>query len=119
MRNEILKAKILKQIKRSKEIFVLAVDLDGVLCEGEYWGDGEPTPIQENICLVNDLAMSHFIVIHTARRHGMYEKTIKWLKKHGINYHAIRMNKLPADLYLDDKSLNPITNHWKNFWKEK
>jgi len=105
------KTSILKQIKRTKEIFVLAVDMDGVLCEGEYWGGGEPTPIQENIDLVNDLSKSHFIVIHTARRHSMYEKTVRWLNKYGVDYHAIRMEKMPADCYLEDKSFR--------IWKEE
>ena len=119
MRNEILKAKILAQIKRTKEILVFAIDVDGFLCEGEYWGEGEPTPIQENIDLVNDLSKSNFIVIHTARRHSMYEKTIRWLNKYGVDFHSIRMDKMPADVYLDDKSFNPTTNYWKDFWKEK
>ena len=110
MRNELLKAKILKQINRTKEIFVLAVDVDGLLCEGEYWGDGEPTPIQENIDLVNDLSKSNFIVIHTARRHSMYEKTVRWLYKHGVTFHSVTMEKMPADCYLEDKAVR--------VWKE-
>ena len=108
MNNEIRKMLILKQIKRTKEIYVISVDMDGGLCEGEYWGEEEPMPIQDNIDLVNDLARGHFVVIHTARRHGLYEQTIKWLNKYGVEYHAIRMGKMPSDLYWDDKAWNPI-----------
>jgi len=84
-------------------IRVIAVDLDGVLCKGDYWGEGNPEPIEENIKIINQLALKYFIVIHTARRYEWAEHTLKWLKKSGVNYHAIHFEKMPADLYIDDK----------------
>ena len=82
---------------------VIAVDLDGVLCEGLYWGKGEPKPITKNIEAVNQLALKYFIVIHTARRYEWAEHTLKWLKRNGVNYHAIHFEKMPSDIYVDDR----------------
>ena len=102
--------------KRKKEInnsfrnncLVIGVDMDGVLCKGELWVDeiNEPEPIQENIDKINKLSETNFIVIHTARRKKLSEITINWLDKYGVLYHAVRFDKMPADMYIDDKAFN-------------
>ncbi len=81
------------------------MDLDGVLCESEYWGEGDPKPIQKNINIVNRLALKHFVVIHTARRYEWAEHTLNWLDRHGVRYHAIRFGKMPCDVLCDDKAV--------------
>jgi len=87
---------------------VIGVDMDGVLCSGELWEgeNSEPKPIQENIDKINELSKTNFIVIHTARRKESATKTINWLNKYQVVYHAIRFDKMPADLYIDDKAFN-------------
>jgi uncharacterized HAD superfamily protein len=90
---------------------VIAVDLDGVLCEGEYWGlkddEPEPKPKLDMIRQINKLHRSNNIVIHTARRRYLAERTMDWLDKYGVKYHSLRFDKLPTDIYVDDKAWNP------------
>ena len=96
--------------KLGRKILTISVDLDGTLCEGEYWGAEELEPIRPMIDKINRLAKSHFIVIHTARRREWAENTINWLHRHGVRYHSIAFDKMPADVYIDDKCVNPFTN---------
>jgi uncharacterized HAD superfamily protein len=67
----------------------------------------DPKPIPENIRLVNEFSLKAYIVIHTARRYEMAISTLRWLERHNVRYHAIRFDKMPADLYIDDKAFNP------------
>jgi len=101
----------LKNDLNRNKCLVIAVDLDKTLTTNTVWHteDNEPEPNKEMINTINELHKSNFIVIHTARRHELYELTIKWLNKHGVNYHSISMGKMAADVYIDDKSVNPFT----------
>lgn len=95
---------ILKELKPRS---VVAVDLDGTLCEGEFWGDGEPTPKQNMIDLIEKLYKAgHIIIIFTARNRSYFQLTEAWLIKHKVWYHSLCMNKMGADLYIDDKCVN-------------
>lgn len=87
---------------------VIAVDLDGTLCEGEYWGEGIPEPKREIIKQIDDLYMAGaIIIIYTARRPEYARETYAWLDLYGVLYHGVMMQKKPgADVYIDDKSLN-------------
>lgn len=90
---------------------LIAVDMDGTLCLGEWWGrpeDPEPVPNEPILKLVNELYMrGAHIVLYTARQPRMYPATHAWLVKHGVPFHGICMTMKPgADLYLDDKTLN-------------
>ena len=90
-----------------KQNSLIAVDLDGTLSEGEFWGGAEPKPIQKNIDMVNTLyKRGHHIIIVTARHRDHYKVTESWLIKYGVYYHAISMEKMGADLYIDDKCIN-------------
>ena len=87
---------------------LIAVDLDGVLCRGEFWGEGEPEPIPEMIERVREwyIKGAH-IVIYTARQPAHYAATHAWLIKHGVYFHGIAMLMKPgADVYIDDKALH-------------
>lgn len=88
---------------------LVAVDMDGTLCHGEFWTDeGEPK--------VNE-AMKEFvwkiykkgahIIIYTARQPRYYAFTHAWLIRHEIPFHGICMTMKPgAEVYIDDKALN-------------
>ena len=96
-----------------KDRKVYAVDLDGTLCEkisGGWWAKEnapDPKPIPKVIKKVNEwYTQGHTIIIHTARPRMYYEATEAWLIKHGVYYHAIRMGKVRADFYIDDKAIN-------------
>jgi len=87
---------------------LIAVDLDGTLCNGEFWGDTDPTPKQDMI----DLLWSWYkkgahVVIYTARAPKHYAITLAWLIKNEVPFHGIAMQvKIGADIYIDDKALN-------------
>lgn len=88
---------------------IIAIDLDGTLAKGEYWGgDIEPQPVPEMIELLRELHLKRaFIIIYTARMGELYPQTHAWLVKHLVPFHGICMQMKPgADIYLDDKALN-------------
>jgi len=100
-------------IKKAK---VLAIDMDGTLCEEECWTNEEvynAKPRLDVIHKVKKLSKSKFIVIMTARRLDLSEATIRWLNRYEVSYHAISFNKMPCDLLIDDKVMNV-----KDFLKE-
>lgn len=87
---------------------LLAIDMDGTICEGEFWGEGEPKPKQEFIdkMWVWYKKGAH-IIIYTARQPIYYKDTHAWLIKHGVPFHGISMLLKPgANIYIDDKALN-------------
>ena len=47
---------------------------------------------------------NNFIVIHTARSNSIRNETILQLEQLGIKYHALVMEKMRADVYIDDKN---------------
>jgi len=87
---------------------LIAVDLDGTLCRGEFWGGSDPEPIQDRIEFINDLyTRGAHIIIYTARQPKFFTDTYAWLIKYGVMFHGIAMHqKCGADLYIDDKCLN-------------
>ena len=102
--------KELKKILKNPKGKIIAVDLDGTLCEGEYWGeDREPKPKPEMIKLLEEIHLKRgTIIIYTARWAELYRATYAWLIKHKVPFHGICMQIKPgADLYIDDKALNP------------
>lgn len=67
----------------------------------------DATPVPHVIEIVKKAYAQEFVVIYTARQDDLIYETIKWLKRHDVPFHAISNIKMPADLYLDDKSINP------------
>ena len=104
-----IKQKLLEILKKPNDQLI-AVDLDGVLCKGELWGnkENEPIPQTKIIDFFNNLyRKGAHIIIYTARDPKLYALTQTWLDKYGVMYHGITMmKKIGADLYIDDKALN-------------
>jgi len=75
---------------------VYAIDLDGVL------------DIPANVVKVNKLFNNpdNVIIIHTSRCSLIRKETEEFLQKQGVMYHALVMDKLRADYYIDDKNIN-------------
>lgn len=71
---------------------VIAIDFDGTA--------------SNNADKVNKLYddQNNFIVIYTARPEYLRSKTVQALGGLGIRYHALVMDKLRADVYIDDKN---------------
>lgn len=87
----------------------VAVDLDGFLTLETCWTEEEmrhATPRPEVMAWLKEKYKTNFIIIYTARREPFYQVTSEWLKKHNVPYHAIRMEKLPAHEYYDDRAFN-------------
>jgi uncharacterized HAD superfamily protein len=98
----------MEKILKNPNDKLIAIDLDGVLCEGEFWGDGEPVPIPEMITSVREwYVKGAHIIIYTARQPKYYAVTLAWLIKHEVPFHGIAMFVKPgADIYIDDKCIN-------------
>jgi len=77
---------------------IWAIDLDGTLGR-------QGKPIRKNINKCNKLyeGKFNFIIIYTARNETAREETLEYLKKLGVNYHLLVMEKLKADVYIDDR----------------
>ena len=103
---------------------VIAVDLDGVICDRtKKTGHQEKYltcfPIEENIALVNKLYdEGYHIKIYTARGMGIYNErkievldnlfmlTTEQLKDWKVKYHELVMGKTPYQLLIDDRAIN-------------
>jgi len=89
---------------------IYAVDIDGTLCEeqNEWWKYSSATPVKENIEKVNRLyEEGNTIVIFTARFSEDREVTTHWLKKNGVKFHKMVMDKFRADVYIDSAMKKP------------
>ena len=71
---------------------VIAIDFDGTAYD---------YPDKVNQLFDNQ---ENLIIIHTARPEYLRRETEKQLEERGINYHALKMGKLRADVYIDDKN---------------
>ncbi|MFH7835139.1 MAG: HAD hydrolase family protein [Candidatus Aenigmatarchaeota archaeon] len=78
---------------------VYAIDLDGTLISKNN------KPILKNIKKVNKLFedRNNLIIIYTARSESIRKQTKNLLNKLNIKYHILQMEKLRADIYIDDK----------------
>jgi hypothetical protein len=48
---------------------------------------------------------NNFIVVYTARSYNIFHETRDLLSSHKIKYHALVMEKIRADYYVDDKGV--------------
>jgi len=71
---------------------VIAIDIDGTALE-------YPDKVNE---LYED--KNNVIILHTARSCSIRKQTELELHKKGIKYHSLVMDKLRADVYIDDKN---------------
>lgn len=88
---------------------ILAYDMDGSLCKEICWTKEEclkATPNKELIEDLNNHYNDSITIIYTARRDELIGETITWLRNNGVHYWAINNQKMPADLYYDDKCIN-------------
>lgn len=81
---------------------IIAVDLDGVLI------DSKENPFNNNVNMVNKLFENRniFIIIYTARSKEIRKETELILANIKVKYHALVMEKMRADYYIDDKNIN-------------
>ena len=99
----------LKKRLESPDNLLVAVDMDGTLCEGVFWGEGDPAPKKEMIDYLWTLyKKGAHLIIYTARQPRYYAVTHAWLIKNEVPFHGIAMTMKPgADVYLDDSAIHP------------
>ena len=114
----------------SKDKLRVCFDLDNTLVtnptiSGDY---STVKPISKNIQLLNNLKTDgHEIIIYTARRMGTHKNnvgkvikdialvTINTLEKFDIHYDELIFGKPIADIYIDDRAINPYVNNISYF----
>ena len=103
-----LSSKLIERLSKPNDLLI-AVDLDGTICEGEFWDDFHAPKVNE---AMKELMWTLYrkgahLVIYTARQPKHYPITHAWLIAHEIPFHGIVMCMKPgADVYIDDKSIN-------------
>ena len=90
---------------------VIAVDLDKTLIE-----NGKNTKVVDIINKEFENP-NNFIVIYTARSYEIFHETRELLIKNNIKHHALVMEKMRADIYIDDKASNPWDEKGKIEWQ--
>lgn len=100
---------------------IIAVDFDGTLVEDAFPEIGEPK--EEIISWVKrQKKLGHKIILWTSRNKEHLTNAIIWCEKNGLEFDSINCNikevqdefhsdtrKVLADIYLDDKALNPMS----------
>lgn len=113
----------------SKKYEFVAVDFDGTLCANAFPEIGEPN--RRCIAFVKKLAAEGSkIILHTCRENGtrkLLDEAVAFCKTQEIPICAVNENpyndferefetgagrKVYADLYIDDKALNPADISW-------
>lgn len=88
----------------------IAVDFDNTLTQEnvEYWNDEQPEPDETVIAWVNQRYFDgDTILIWTARPESVRPQTQRWLDEWDVRHHALVMDKLSADVMVDDKAKHP------------
>lgn len=90
---------------------LLAYDIDLTLTKDVSWTAEDALKAVPNPKIVQEIndayAHGHIIILYTARRDALMSATFQWLKDHGIRFHGVNNQKLPADEYIDDKARQP------------
>ncbi|MBP5383537.1 MAG: hypothetical protein J6Y57_01020 [Lachnospiraceae bacterium] len=103
---------------------IYAVDFDGTLSLGRWPEVGEPNkPLFE--FLIREQAAGAKVILWTNRTGGLLMGAIEYCKHRGLVFDAVNRNlpelielyendcrKISADVYIDDKALNPFQNHF-------
>ena len=83
---------------------VIAVDYDGTLC---LPGDMCNIPLKDTMAKWWDTP-GVMIIIYTARPSHHRVMVEAWLRRHGVKYHSIVLDKMPADIYVDNDSITAL-----------
>lgn len=109
----------------------VAIDFDGTINPySQGWNGGritdDPFPGIRDF-IVGLKSRGYQIIIFTARFHDtrkeelgfdMMEEIVDWLNKHDIPYDHVTGNKVPANCYIDDRSIHFIPGDWERMNKQ-
>lgn len=99
---------------------IIAVDFDGTLHNGTWPEIGEVNRTTFNFCR-DEKAKGSRLILWTNRAGEQLETAVAWCKERGLEFDAVNENlpelielygndcrKINADIYIDDKAVNPI-----------
>ena len=97
---------------------IYAVDFDGTICEHEFPNIGAPK--KDVISFIKkEHANGEKIILWTCRKGVYLEQALLWCLTHDIPLDAVNenlpglgfdtSNKIYADVYIDDRSINPTS----------
>ena len=98
---------------------IISTDFDGTLCEHKFPEIGKPYTEIINY-LIQYKKEGHKIILWTCREGQKLQEAIQWCKEQGLEFDAINENvperknqdyairKIYADIYLDDRNINPL-----------
>lgn len=112
---------IIRRAMRKNDSLIIAVDFDGTICTNNYPNCGSP-----NTVLIKKLIRlreaGHKLILWTCRTDNELKVAVDYCKKYGLEFDKINENldelvqmfegdtrKVVADIYLDDKAMNPIS----------
>lgn len=86
-------------------------DIDGTLLY-THIENGRYVVDDVNQVLIDKLnrhyAQGDLVLLETGRHWNHLEDTLKQVKDAGIKYHTIVLGHIPADVYINDKGLQPL-----------
>lgn len=104
-------------------MFVIAVDIDGVLAEGPEYGENyhddylNKEPMEGAIDAINKLKLEgNYIKLFTARFEEDREVTEQWLNENDFPYDELIMGKPQYDIIIDDRAI--WHTNWENTLKQ-
>jgi hypothetical protein len=90
---------------------LILCDIDLTLTLDTAWNEMDCLTAKPNQPIIDWINKKYMdcstIIIYSARREDLLEATKYWLKRNKVYYHALRLNKTPCTLMLDDKCFRP------------
>ena len=99
------------------------VDVDNTITKTTGTDYHNAIPLYDKIAIINKLYNDgHMVTYWTARGSvsgiDYYELTKKQLDSWGVKYHNFMVGKPPYDIFIDDKTINQITENLINCWNQ-
>ena len=98
----------------------IAIDFDGTIVEHRYPKIGNEIPFATDTLkmLIKD---RHRLILWTVREGKLLDEAVEWCRERGLEFDTVNANlpelidlykndcrKINADIYIDDKAVNPI-----------
>jgi len=96
------------------EIYLLiGFDMDKTLTEETCWTEEDCLNAEPNIEMVQvikKVSLRDITFIYTGRQLELFNATYRWLMRQEIRVWGVTNFKMPADIYVDDRAINPFLN---------
>lgn len=108
-------------------MLIIAVDFDGTLCEHEFPKIGKAN--SDLIDFLVDLKIKGVhIILWTCREGKFLDEAVEWCNDQGLYFDKVNENmdgiskgfadhKIVADIYIDDRSINPNDEYYLEMLK--